>query len=76
MRRALVNLVKNACEAAAAGGRAGRVVLNGEGAAAGYARIAVEDDGPGVSEGRREALRPFYTTKDTGTGSASPSSPR
>ncbi|HEX7615547.1 MAG TPA: ATP-binding protein, partial [Thermoanaerobaculia bacterium] len=69
VRRALVNLVKNACEAAAAGGRAGRVVLNGEGAAAGYARIAVEDDGPGVSEAAAGKLFvPFYSTKDTGTG--------
>jgi len=69
VRRALVNLVKNACEAAAAGGRAGRVVLNGEGATAGFARIAVEDDGPGVSEEAAGKLFvPFYSTKDTGTG--------
>lgn len=69
VRRALVNLVKNACEAAAAGGREGRVVLSGEGAAAGFARIAVEDDGPGVSEEAAEKLFvPFYSTKDMGTG--------
>jgi signal transduction histidine kinase len=69
VRRALVNLVKNACEAAIAGGRAGRVVLNGEGAAAGFARIAVEDDGPGVpEEAAGKLFVPFYSTKDTGTG--------
>ncbi len=69
VRRALVNLVKNACEAAAAGGRAGRVLLLGEGAAGGFARIAVEDDGPGVPEADVGKLFvPFYSTKDTGTG--------
>ena len=69
VRRALVNLVKNACEAAAAGGREGRVVLNGEGVAAGFARVAVEDDGPGVpEEAAGKLFVPFYSTKDTGTG--------
>jgi signal transduction histidine kinase len=69
VRRALVNLVKNACEAAASGGRAGRVVLHGEGAAAGFARIAVEDDGPGIpDEAAAKLFVPFYSTKDSGTG--------
>jgi signal transduction histidine kinase len=69
VRRALVNLVKNACEAAATGGGAGRVVLIGEGAAAGFARIAVEDDGPGVpEEAAGKLFVPFYSTKDGGTG--------
>jgi signal transduction histidine kinase len=69
VRRALVNLVKNACEAAAAGGRAGRVVLRGEGEAGGFARIAVEDDGPGVpDEAAAKLFVPFFSTKDTGTG--------
>jgi signal transduction histidine kinase len=69
VRRALVNLVKNACEAAAAGGRAGRVVLRGEGEVAGFARIAVEDDGPGVpDEAAPKLFVPFFSTKDTGTG--------
>lgn len=69
VRRALVNLVKNACEAAGTGGRAGRVLLNGEGAASGFAKIAVEDDGPGVPpEAAVKLFVPFYSTKDTGTG--------
>ena len=69
VRRALVNLVKNACEAAAAGGRAGRVVLRGEGEASGFARIAVEDDGPGVpDEAAQKLFVPFFSTKETGTG--------
>jgi signal transduction histidine kinase len=69
VRRALVNLVKNACEAAAAGPRAGRVALRGEGEAAGFARIAVEDDGSGVpGEAAAKLFVPFFSTKDTGTG--------
>ena len=69
VRRALVNLVKNACEAAAAGPRAGRVVMRGEGEAAGFARIAVEDDGSGVpDEAAAKMFVPFFSTKDTGTG--------
>jgi signal transduction histidine kinase len=69
VKRALVNLVKNACEAAAAGGRAGRVVLRGEGEASGFARIAVEDDGPGVpDEAVSKLFVPFFSTKETGTG--------
>ncbi len=69
VRRALVNLVKNACEAAAAGPRAGRVALRGEGEAAGFVRIAVEDDGSGVpDEAAAKLFVPFFSTKDTGTG--------
>jgi signal transduction histidine kinase len=69
VKRALVNLVKNACEAAAAGGRAGRVVLRGEGEASGFSRIAVEDDGPGVpDEAAQKLFVPFFSTKETGTG--------
>ena len=69
VRRALVNLVKNACEAAAAGPRAGRVALRGEGEAGGFVRIAVEDDGAGVpDEVAAKLFVPFFSTKDTGTG--------
>jgi signal transduction histidine kinase len=69
VRRALVNLVKNACEAASTGGRAGKVVLRGEGESGGFARFAVEDDGPGVPEDAMPKLFvPFYSTKDSGTG--------
>ncbi len=68
-RRALVNLVKNAREAAPAGGGGGRVVVRGERAAAGETRIAVEDDGPGVPEADvSKVFVPFYSTKESGTG--------
>jgi signal transduction histidine kinase len=69
VKRALVNLVKNACEAAADRPGGGRVLLSGEGAAAGTVRIAVEDDGPGVSdEAAAKLFVPFATTKESGTG--------
>ncbi len=76
LRRALVNLVRNAREAAAAGagdpgpeGGGGRVVVLGEGVTAGLARIAVEDDGQGVPvEVTAKLFVPFTSTKETGTG--------
>ena len=69
MKRALVNLVKNACEAALERPGGGRVVLRGEGGAAGTVRVAVEDDGPGVGEENAAKLFvPFYSTKEAGTG--------
>ena len=69
VKRALVNLVKNACEAALDRPGGGRVVLSGEGAAAGTVRVAVEDDGPGVPDASAAKLFvPFYSTKESGTG--------
>ena len=63
-RRALVNLLRNAVEAAKA-----RIVIRGEGAADGHARVAVEDDGPGVApEVLPKLFVPFVSTKDGGTG--------
>jgi signal transduction histidine kinase len=63
-RRALVNLVRNACEAAA-----GRVVLRGESAPDGALQVAVEDDGPGVpADVLPKLFTPFFSTKESGTG--------
>ncbi|MBK9063465.1 MAG: PAS domain-containing protein [Acidobacteria bacterium] len=68
VKRALVNLVKNACEAALDRPGGGRVVLSGD-AAAGTVRVAVEDDGPGVpDESAAKLFVPFYSTKEAGTG--------
>ncbi len=65
LRQVLVNLVKNAAEAA---GRGGRVEVRID-ASSGGARIAVRDSGPGLSrDARAKLFEPFFTTKDTGTG--------
>jgi len=65
LRRALVNLVRNAVEAAPA---ASEVEL-GAAAAGGEVTFEVRDRGPGLPPGARENLfRPFYTTKERGTG--------
>jgi signal transduction histidine kinase len=61
----LSNLVVNALEATA---RGGRVKMSGCANGDGFL-FAVEDDGPGVPEGVREKiLQPFFTTKTKGTG--------
>ena len=61
----LSNLVVNALEATA---RGGRVKMKGSANGDGFL-FAVEDDGPGVPESAREKiLQPFYTTKTQGTG--------
>jgi signal transduction histidine kinase len=61
----LSNLVVNALEATA---RGGRVNVSGTANGGGFL-FAVEDDGPGVREGLREKiLQPFFTTKAQGTG--------
>ena len=68
LRRALVNLIRNAVEASSSGGRSGRVVVRGE-ESPGFALLAVEDDGPGVgAEEVPNLFVPFHSTKETGTG--------
>jgi signal transduction histidine kinase len=63
-RRGLVNLLRNACEAAA-----GHVLLRGETAEDGAVQVAVEDDGPGVAPDVLPKLfTPFFSTKESGTG--------
>jgi signal transduction histidine kinase len=65
LRQVVLNLVKNAAEAAGSGGLV-EVLVEG---APGGARIAVRDSGPGLSEEARAKLyEPFFTTKDAGTG--------
>jgi signal transduction histidine kinase len=61
----LSNLVVNALEATA---RGGRVLVSGVANGEGFL-FAVEDDGHGVPESVREKiLQPFFTTKTQGTG--------
>ncbi len=72
LRQALLNLARNAAEACAASEGGGRVVLRGdriEGEDAGWQRICVTDNGPGITEAAMSKLfRPFFTTKTNGTG--------
>jgi two-component system NtrC family sensor kinase len=65
VRQILTNLVRNAAEAAGTKGRVSiRVTIDGR-----EARVAVEDDGPGLAEPAASRLfEPFFTTKDKGTG--------
>jgi signal transduction histidine kinase len=64
LERAFENLVRNAREAA---GLRGTVVLDAwnEGE---RVMVTVSDDGPGIPPERREALRPFFTTRPGGLG--------
>jgi PAS domain S-box-containing protein len=72
LRQALLNLARNAAEACATTAGGGRVVVRGEvvhGEEAGFQRISVCDNGPGISPSVLPKLfRPFYTTKAKGTG--------
>jgi signal transduction histidine kinase len=66
LRRALVNLVRNAAEAA---GEDGRVVVRGERMTEGTLALTVEDSGPGVApEAVPKLFVPFSSTKAGGTG--------
>ncbi|GMU00360.1 hypothetical protein KH5H1_44800 [Corallococcus caeni] len=66
LRQVLLNLVKNAAEAAGEGGRVEvRIAADADGAS----RVAVSDSGPGMSsEARARLFEPFFTTKPSGTG--------
>jgi two-component system, NtrC family, sensor kinase len=65
LRQVLVNLVRNAAEAAGSGGRVAVSVGQRDGAA----EVAVEDSGPGLDPAVRGRLfEPFFTTKPRGTG--------
>ena len=66
LRQVLLNLVKNAAEAAGPGGT---VALRIDAAPDGGASVAVSDSGPGVKpEDRPRLFEPFFTTKSSGTG--------
>ena len=69
LRRALINLIRNAGQAIAGAGREkGRVVLkvhrSGE-----HWVLDIDDDGPGIPEEMRQNIfDPYFTTKTYGTG--------
>jgi signal transduction histidine kinase len=65
LRQVVLNLVRNAAEAAGPGGRVD-VAVEGSGDGA---RVVVRDSGPGLApDARRKLFEPFFTTKDAGTG--------
>jgi signal transduction histidine kinase len=65
LERALENVVRNAVEAAAAGGRHVHVSGRREGDGV---EVLVEDDGPGLAPDHPGEIRPFYTTRPGGLG--------
>ncbi len=72
LRQAILNLARNAAEAAADNPAGGRVLIRGEvdksGAMQGQ-RISITDNGPGIpAEALTKIFMPFYTTKSNGTG--------
>jgi two-component system, NtrC family, nitrogen regulation sensor histidine kinase GlnL len=72
LRQAILNLARNAAEAAADNPAGGRVIIRGEvdkfGPLQGQ-RISISDNGPGIpAEALTKIFVPFYTTKSNGTG--------
>jgi signal transduction histidine kinase len=65
LERALENVVRNAFQAAGAGG--GHVELRGERVEGGVV-LSVSDDGPGFAPDHPGEVRPFYTTRAGGLG--------
>jgi two-component system NtrC family sensor kinase len=65
LQQVVANLMQNAVDASPPGGRV-RITLAEDD---GHWLIAVDDEGPGVPEDRREKIfEPFYTTKPEGVG--------
>lgn len=69
MSQVLINLLRNAADAARAHSEQARVRLSFRQVSGGRTRIEVEDNGPGVPLGlRQDIFLPFFTTKAKGTG--------
>jgi signal transduction histidine kinase len=65
LERALENVVRNAVEAAAGGGRHVEVTAWQVG---GQVEVRIADDGPGLASDHPGAIRAFYTTRPGGLG--------
>ena len=65
LERAFENLVRNAVEAAAAGGRHVEVSAR---EADGLVEVRIDADGPGLAPDHPGEIRPFYTTRPGGLG--------
>ncbi|MBA2919654.1 sensor histidine kinase [Sphingomonas sp. MAH-20] len=69
LAQVLINLLRNGADAAEAQGAEPRVAVRFEAVRGGGATILVDDNGPGIPEGKRsEVFLPFFTTKAKGTG--------
>ncbi len=69
MSQVLINLLRNAAEAARGHSDQPKVTLAFTRTRTGRTQIEVEDNGPGVPEGlRQDIFLPFFTTKAKGTG--------
>ena len=72
LRQAILNLARNAAEAASGQPFGGRVTLRGavdRSAGHGVQRISIFDNGPGIpAQDLPKIFLPFYTTKANGTG--------
>jgi signal transduction histidine kinase len=72
LRQALINLTRNAAEAARDSGLAPQITLSGSIEDLGgrkWQRICIADNGPGIPErDLAKIFLPFYTTKSEGTG--------
>ena len=69
MSQVLINLLRNAAEAARSHSESPQVSLSFRRTRTGRTQIEVEDNGPGVPEGlRQDIFLPFFTTKPKGTG--------
>jgi len=65
----LINLLRNAAEAAAGHSASPSVIMRFQRMAHGRVQIEVSDNGPGVPESlRQDVFLPFFTTKAKGTG--------
>lgn len=72
LRQALLNLIRNAAEAASWNSHPGEVTISGYEEMHGGKRwqcVAVRDNGPGITDGNLDKMFvPFFTTKSSGTG--------
>ncbi len=66
IRKVLINLIKNSIEACHSGAS---IRVSASALSDSELRMAVEDDGPGIDRGDQDKIfRPYFTTKDGGTG--------
>jgi PAS domain S-box-containing protein len=73
LQTAFLNLMLNAAQASASGGRIDVTISANDG----LCRVAIADSGPGIPEETRDKIfEPFYTTKHRGTGLGLPTAKR